>query len=93
MAKAYKVMQMDDLSADAVRVLKLNYPEHAGIGEVEQLHNRLEPTAAVRTSERRRLCANGIAGCGRDAKPEEIGPAHLLLCLQASLSTHVHHHR
>jgi len=37
MAKAYKVMQMDDLSADAVRVLKLNYPEHAGIGEVEQL--------------------------------------------------------
>ena len=37
MAKAYKVMQMDDLSADVVRVLKLNYPEHAGIGEVEQL--------------------------------------------------------
>lgn len=37
MAKAYKVMQMDDLSADAVRVLKLNHPEHPGIGEVEAL--------------------------------------------------------
>ena len=37
MAKAYKVMQMDDLSSDAVRVLKLNHPEHPGIGEVEAL--------------------------------------------------------
>ena len=37
MAKAYKLMELDDLSADALRVLKLNYPGHAGIAEVENL--------------------------------------------------------
>jgi outer membrane protein assembly factor BamD len=36
MAKAYKVLEMDDLSRDALRVLKLNYPNHPGIDEVEQ---------------------------------------------------------
>lgn len=33
MAKAYKVMEMNDLSADAIRVLELNYPGHPGIEE------------------------------------------------------------
>ena len=37
MAKAYKVLDMNDLSADAVRVLKLNHPEHEGIREVQDL--------------------------------------------------------
>ena len=37
MAKAYRVLGLDDLSTDAVRVLKLNYPEHPGIAEVESL--------------------------------------------------------
>lgn len=35
MAKAYKVLEMNDLANDAMRVLKLNYPDHPGIGEVE----------------------------------------------------------
>lgn len=34
MAKAYKLMDLDALSADALRVLKMNYPDHRGIGEV-----------------------------------------------------------
>jgi len=37
LAKSYKIMGMDDLSADAVRVLKLNYPNYEGIAEIEQL--------------------------------------------------------
>ncbi len=37
MAKAYKLLKLDDLSADALRVLKLNYPEHEGIAEVSGL--------------------------------------------------------
>ncbi len=37
LAKSYKIMGMDDLSADAVRVLKLNYPDYEGITEVEKL--------------------------------------------------------
>jgi outer membrane protein assembly factor BamD len=36
MAKAYKVMGMDDLSADALRVLEMNYPGHTGVAEVHQ---------------------------------------------------------
>jgi outer membrane protein assembly factor BamD len=36
MAKAYKVMGMDDLSSDALRVLELNYPGHTGVAEVHQ---------------------------------------------------------
>lgn len=35
MAKAYKVLELDDLSADALRVLELNYPNHPGIEEVK----------------------------------------------------------
>jgi len=34
MAKVYKLMDLDELSADALRVLKMNYPDHPGIGEV-----------------------------------------------------------
>ncbi|MEW6352859.1 MAG: outer membrane protein assembly factor BamD [Pseudomonadota bacterium] len=37
MAKAYKIMNLNDLSADALRVLKLNYPDHPAIAEVENL--------------------------------------------------------
>lgn len=38
MAKAYKLMDLDDLSADALRVLALNYPNHPGIAEVNAIH-------------------------------------------------------
>ena len=37
MAKAYKVLEMDDLSQDAVRVLQLNYPNHPGLEEVQEI--------------------------------------------------------
>lgn len=36
MAKAYKIMGLDTLSADALRVLELNYPGHPGVAEVSQ---------------------------------------------------------
>jgi outer membrane protein assembly factor BamD len=36
MAKAYKVLELDDLSDDALRVLRLNYPGHPGVAEVQQ---------------------------------------------------------
>ena len=35
MTMAYRRMGLDDLSTDTVRVLKLNYPEHAGLSELE----------------------------------------------------------
>jgi outer membrane protein assembly factor BamD len=37
LAKAYKIMEMDDLSADALRVLELNYPNHPGVYEVRNV--------------------------------------------------------
>ncbi len=37
MAKAYKVLEMDDLSSDALRVLELNYPNHPGLHEVDDI--------------------------------------------------------
>jgi len=37
MAKAYKVMDLTELSEDAVRVLELNYPNHPGIYEVREV--------------------------------------------------------
>lgn len=37
LAKAYKVMEMNDLSADAVRVLEINYPNHPGIYEIREI--------------------------------------------------------
>ncbi len=37
MARAYKIMGIDDLSADALRVLELNQPNHPDIAEVKGL--------------------------------------------------------
>jgi outer membrane protein assembly factor BamD len=37
MAKAYRLMKLDELAQDALRVLKLNYPDHPGIRELERL--------------------------------------------------------
>ncbi len=37
MAKAYKQLGLNDLSDDALRVLRLNYPDHPGIAQVENL--------------------------------------------------------
>jgi len=37
MAKAYKLLGLDDLSNDAVRVLELNHPGHPGIRDVRQV--------------------------------------------------------
>ena len=36
MAKAYKVLELNDLAEDALRVLELNYPNHPGIEEVRR---------------------------------------------------------
>lgn len=36
MAKAYKVLELDELSNDALRVLEMNYPNHPGIEEVRR---------------------------------------------------------
>ena len=36
MAKAYKILELNDLSEDALRVLELNYPGHPGVAEVRQ---------------------------------------------------------
>ena len=40
MAKSYKVLEMDKLSEDAVRVLELNYPGHEGIEEIRKTRVR-----------------------------------------------------
>ena len=37
MAKAYKVLEMPDLSEDTVRVLRLNYPDHPGVYDVRDI--------------------------------------------------------
>ena len=37
MAKAYRVLELDDLSNDALRVLELNYPSHPGIQEIKEI--------------------------------------------------------
>jgi outer membrane protein assembly factor BamD len=37
MAKAYKVLGLNDLSADTLRVLELNYPAHPGIRDVKSI--------------------------------------------------------
>lgn len=37
MAKAYKILEMNDLSKDAVRVLELNYPNHPGLYEIQEI--------------------------------------------------------
>jgi len=40
MAKAYKVLELDDLAADALRVMELNFPNHPGIEEVKRTEVR-----------------------------------------------------
>ncbi|HAZ60687.1 MAG TPA: outer membrane protein assembly factor BamD [Gammaproteobacteria bacterium] len=37
MAKAYKVLEMPELSDDALRVLELNHPDHPGLVEVREV--------------------------------------------------------
>ena len=37
LARSYKVLGMNDLSKDALRVLQLNYPNYPGIAEVEEI--------------------------------------------------------
>lgn len=37
MATCYKILGIDDLSGEALEVLRLNFPEHPGIAEVEEL--------------------------------------------------------
>lgn len=37
MAKAYRLLQLDDLADDAIRVLELNYPEHQRLQEVKNI--------------------------------------------------------
>jgi len=37
LAKSYKIMGLDDLMVDTLRVLKMNHPDYQGIIEVEQL--------------------------------------------------------
>lgn len=37
MARAYRALELDDLAADALRVLRLNFPDHPAIGELEPL--------------------------------------------------------
>ena len=36
MARAYRILRMDKLSEDAIRVLELNYPNHPGIYEIRE---------------------------------------------------------
>jgi outer membrane protein assembly factor BamD len=40
MAKAYRILEMDDLAADSLRVLEENYPGHPGIEEVRGVRLR-----------------------------------------------------
>lgn len=40
MAKAYTVMGLDELAADSVRVLRLNYPNYEGLSEIEAMRPR-----------------------------------------------------
>jgi outer membrane protein assembly factor BamD len=35
-AKAYKVIELDDLAEDTLRVLETNYPNYAGTSEVRE---------------------------------------------------------
>ena len=37
LAKAYRILEMNDLADDALRVLELNYPNHPGIYEVREV--------------------------------------------------------
>lgn len=37
MVKAYTLLKLKDMAAESLRVLKLNYPHHAGVAEAEKL--------------------------------------------------------
>ena len=37
LARSYRIMGMNDLSDDAIRVLELNYPGHPGIAETRRI--------------------------------------------------------
>ncbi len=37
LAKAYKILELDELSTDALRVLELNYPNHPGLNAVREV--------------------------------------------------------
>lgn len=43
MIKAYRMMNMPDLAADAQRVLELNYPEHPGLADLKQQDTTKQP--------------------------------------------------
>ena len=36
-ARAYKVLELEELSRDALRVLRLNYPQSKEIAEIERI--------------------------------------------------------
>lgn len=40
MAKCYKILEMDDLYQDSLRVLRMNYPDHEGISQLEETRVR-----------------------------------------------------
>ena len=40
LAKSYKILELNDLSNDALRVLEHNYPNHPGISEVKRTEVR-----------------------------------------------------
>ena len=40
LAKSYKVLELNDLAADVMRVLELNYPNHPGLIEVKETRVR-----------------------------------------------------
>ena len=37
MAKSYRVLELEELAEDALRVLELNYPGHQGIQHVQEV--------------------------------------------------------
>lgn len=37
MSRSYKILEIPDLSLDAARVLEMNYPDHTGLAEIENL--------------------------------------------------------
>ena len=37
MAKAYRIMELDDLVSDTMRILRNNYPNHPGIEDIERI--------------------------------------------------------
>lgn len=40
LAKSYKVLELNDLADDAIRVLEVNYPNHPGLSEVKETRVR-----------------------------------------------------